>query len=64
MNLHKIKNRYEKNKICLLIASLFVVSAYSANHKVTGSIKDIAQNSIPAATIQYWLQTPLLSKEA
>lgn len=53
-----------KKQIRLLIASLSVVSTYSANHKVTGSIKDIAQNSIPAATIQYWLQTPLSPKEA
>ncbi len=41
-----------KNKICLLIASFSFVSVYSANHKVTGSIKDIVQNSIPAATIR------------
>lgn len=41
-----------KKRICLLITCFSFMSAYSANHKVTGSIKDIEQNSIPAATIR------------
>lgn len=41
-----------KKRICLLITCFSFMSAYSANHKVTGSIKDIVQNSIPAATIR------------
>ena len=38
-----------KKRICLLITCFSFMSAYSANHKVTGSIKDIVQNSIPAS---------------